>query len=101
MPGCAEGWNRLTTRYFGRSSCRLAPNATGAAAAACKNVRRIILSMICQFGPGDRHAEALVRGLHSSVLRNRSALLITDTELNVMAALAIIGLSNNPKNGKR
>jgi hypothetical protein len=37
--------------------------------------------------------------LHSSNRRNRSALLITDTELNVMAALAMMGLSNIPKNG--
>ena len=32
-------------------------------------------------------------------LRKRSALPITDTELNVIAALAIIGLSNKPKTG--
>ena len=30
---------------------------------------------------------------------NRSAFEITDTELNVMAALAMRGLSSNPKNG--
>ena len=30
---------------------------------------------------------------------NRSALEITDTELNVMAALAMRGLRSNPKNG--
>ena len=31
--------------------------------------------------------------------RSRSALAITDTELNVMAALAIIGLSSSPNAG--
>ena len=36
---------------------------------------------------------------YSSILRRRSALAITDTELNVMAALAIIGLSSSPKKG--
>jgi hypothetical protein len=35
----------------------------------------------------------------STTLRSRSALPITETELNVMAALAIIGLSSKPKNG--
>ena len=37
--------------------------------------------------------------LQSFVRRSRSALLITETELKVMAALAIIGLSSNPTNG--
>ena len=36
---------------------------------------------------------------HSATLRRRSALAITDTELKVIAALAIIGLSSRPKNG--
>ena len=31
--------------------------------------------------------------------RSRSALTITDTELNDMAAAVIIGLSNNPNTG--
>jgi len=31
--------------------------------------------------------------------RSLSALVITETELNVIAALAIIGLSKTPKNG--
>jgi hypothetical protein len=32
-------------------------------------------------------------------LRSRNALLITDTELKLIAAAAIIGDSNKPKNG--
>ncbi len=36
---------------------------------------------------------------YSCNLRNRSALPITDTELKVMAALAMMGLSKSPKNG--
>ena len=35
----------------------------------------------------------------SASRRRRSALAITDTELNVIAALAIIGLSSRPKTG--
>src|SRR5262245_44980114 len=36
---------------------------------------------------------------YSGSLRNRKALPITDTELRLMAALAIIGLSSNPNAG--
>ncbi len=36
---------------------------------------------------------------HSASFLNRSALAITETELNVIAALAIIGLSSTPKTG--
>lgn len=46
------------------------------------------------------HAEARAHS-YSFALRSRSALPMTDTELNVMAALAIIGLSTIPKNGYR
>jgi hypothetical protein len=36
---------------------------------------------------------------HSASLLSRSALAITETELKVIAALAIMGLSSKPKNG--
>jgi hypothetical protein len=36
---------------------------------------------------------------YSSARRSRNAFAITDTELNVIAALAITGLSNTPKKG--
>ncbi len=36
---------------------------------------------------------------HNAILRNRSAFVMTDTELNVMAALAIMGLKMTPTNG--
>ncbi len=41
------------------------------------------------------------RGLagHSATRRRRSALLTTDTELSVMAALATMGLSTSPNQG--
>jgi len=37
--------------------------------------------------------------IHNCVRRSRSALPITDTELNVIAALAQIGLIRIPRNG--
>ncbi len=36
---------------------------------------------------------------HKVSLRNLSALVMTETELKVIAALAIIGLSSSPMNG--
>jgi len=36
---------------------------------------------------------------HNSNERSRNALVMTDTELKVMAALAIMGLSNSPMIG--
>lgn len=36
---------------------------------------------------------------HSLTFRNRKALLMTETELRLIAAPAMIGLSSKPKNG--
>jgi hypothetical protein len=36
---------------------------------------------------------------YTSTRRNRNAFAITETELKLMAAAAIIGLNNHPKNG--
>ncbi|ODU05285.1 MAG: hypothetical protein ABS89_02105 [Thiobacillus sp. SCN 63-1177] len=41
----------------------------------------------------------ILQGIHRLMRRNRSALVITDTELKLMAAAAIMGESNNPKTG--
>ena len=38
---------------------------------------------------------------HNCTVRSRKALPITDTELKLMAALAIIGLNSNPNTGNR
>jgi len=46
-----------------------------------------------------RFCPRLIRRPHSSILRKRKALEITETELNVIAAAASIGLSRIPKNG--
>lgn len=59
---------------------------------------------VSDWNPGDNHRGANApRQLHkphnSLTLRNRSAFAITDTELNVMAALAMIGLKRIPKKG--
>jgi hypothetical protein len=37
--------------------------------------------------------------LHTDIFRNRSEFAITDTELKLIAAAAIIGLSKTPKKG--
>ena len=37
--------------------------------------------------------------VYKSALLSRRALVMTDTELNVMATLAMMGLSKSPKNG--
>jgi hypothetical protein len=39
------------------------------------------------------------RSFYNSTFLNRSAFVITDTELKVIAALAIIGLSKMPRKG--
>jgi hypothetical protein len=43
--------------------------------------------------------EAFLAACYSCNLFSLSALLITETELKVMATLAMIGLNNTPKNG--
>ena len=47
----------------------------------------------------DRQRRHGHRRSYNLTRRSRSALAITDTELNVMAALAMIGLSRRPANG--
>ena len=42
------------------------------------------------------HDTSSIHGAYSLARRSRSALPITETELNVIAALAIIGLSSSP-----
>lgn len=44
-------------------------------------------------------ASAAPSKIHSCTRRRRSALLTTETELKLMAAAAMIGLSNKPKKG--
>ncbi len=52
---------------------------------------------------GALHAETFLQRLapqdDTVTLRSRSAFIITDTELNVIATLAMIGLRRMPKNG--
>ena len=45
------------------------------------------------------HDPSSIHALYSSTRRSLQAFPITDTELNVMAALAIIGLSSRPNHG--
>jgi len=41
-----------------------------------------------------------MNAIHSDTRLNRSAFSTTETELNVIAALAILGLSSNPNQDK-
>jgi len=45
------------------------------------------------------NAPRLRRASYNRSVRNRSAFAMTDTELNVIAALAIIGLRSSPNTG--
>jgi hypothetical protein len=52
--------------------------------------------------PSNRtHRNIMIRFLQSLTLLSLSALVITDTELRLIAALAIIGLSSRPHIGYR
>ena len=44
-------------------------------------------------------APLVLRTVHNFTFRNRSALPITETELKLIAAPAMMGLRSNPKNG--
>ena len=59
-------------------------------------------------GPGERRtcdqsleSNCSAFAVYSRTRRRRSALAMTDTELNVIAALAMIGVSSSPKTGYR
>ena len=72
----------------------------------CQSQTVALRSALCLFSatvgelPG-RYATAAAPGHCSSSPRNRSALPMTETELRLMAAAAIIGLSSRPKTGYR
>ena len=48
-----------------------------------------------------RNEYSATLGVHSAAVRSRSALAITDTELKLIAAAAIMGDSSRPVNGYR
>lgn len=53
---------------------------------------------------GDRYgcwpsSSDLLKGVHKGTFRRRSALVMTDTELKLMAAAAIMGESSQPNTG--
>jgi hypothetical protein len=56
-------------------------------------------SMTLGTSSGGRYKVKTGRAIHSFTRRSRRAFEITETELKVMAALAMIGLSSKPKNG--
>jgi len=51
--------------------------------------------------PGTEKQERCLTRFHSSILRRRSEFVMTDTELKLIAAAAMIGESSRPKNGYR
>lgn len=60
---------------------------------------RIVAPPLAEPRPEEAVPQSFPASPYSFSCRSRNALLITETELNVMAALAIMGLSNRPKNG--
>ena len=58
-------------------------------------------SVVSAVVPGQSQGRRTVSssGFHIFRCRRRKALVITDTELNVIGALAMIGLRSRPKNG--
>jgi len=66
-----------------------------APAGACRTtvvVTMFVTSFPFKYGDGDRRP-------HSATRRSRSALPMTDTELRLIAALAMMGLSRRPNTG--
>ena len=82
----------------GVAQCRSAA-VPGTGISAVPSVSRTLQAMTRR--TRDRARNSMLAIYYSAVRRSRSALVMTDTELNVMAAAAIIGLSRMPKNGYR
>jgi hypothetical protein len=58
-----------------------------------------LLRTAIAFLPNSWSEQRLLAAVHSFVVRSLSALAITETELKLMAAAAIIGFKSNPKDG--
>ena len=90
----------LPARASSARTARRTPPATPACPTGPPPARRWRARLVC--APTDRVYRP-PRRRHASpqraARRSRSALPITDTELNVIAALAMIGLSSRPKSG--
>ena len=66
---------------------------------ATVNLNRLTVGSSCTQRPTVRKSLTVATTAYNANLLNRSAFEITETELNVMAALAMRGLSSRPKNG--
>ena len=55
--------------------------------------------MDCRVKPGNDEKGERKPPPHNGILRRRRALPMTETELKLMAAAAIMGLSSSPKTG--
>ena len=66
---------------------------------ATVNLNRLTVGSSSTQRPTVRKSLTVATTAYNANRRNRRAFEITDTELKVMAALAMRGLSSNPKNG--
>jgi hypothetical protein len=80
--------------HFAEAAGRACAN-TQLQAAKITNARRNMESRI----PMNRDRRKLIYSIYNLARRRRRALVMTLTELRLMAALAIIGLSSQPKSG--
>lgn len=62
-------------------------------------VKRSKIDAKCGFAHRYISNDQRFRNLHNRAERSRSALVTTDTELRLIAALAMMGESSTPKNG--
>ena len=65
----------------------------------CATLFTVVRHLLIRADPFDHYYMRSILLHDKLIFLNRSALLITETELNVIAALASIGLSNNPNTG--
>ena len=81
-------------------SCCLGTATVSHSAGSNASHERVISEQQHRRGPDGPWAVVPTDGLcHTSTYRRRKAFAITETELKLMAAAAIIGLNNNPRNG--
>jgi hypothetical protein len=93
--GCGRRVLLIPGTLHGQAGSKLKPAPAPPAAASPAQ-----LSLPIQRKPWTGDLDAMVKPRpYSSTRRNRRALVMTDTELNVIAALAQIGLTSTPVKG--
>jgi hypothetical protein len=93
----------ITLESDSRHSPLILASATVVPLAAMREKSAIVVCLlqVGQILASIRHFPPMTvrKDFHSSTLRSRNALLITETELKLIAALARIGLSSSPNTG--